>query len=352
MGSPLGPTFANFYMCELENSILCDNQIKPLFYTRYVDDIFLIINNYHELENIWSIFKSKSVLKFTFETEIQKKIPFLDVLVSRVGQDLSTSVYVKETNHGDCLNYNSICPEKYKISVIRALLHRGFHVSSSWNIFHEEVNRIKQLLTNNNYPMALVEETVRKFLSNKFSNDSNDIIDNQINFYYRGQMSSNYKLEEKRLKNIIDDNVTAVHDNDKVSLIIYYRNKKLKNLLISNKPKSTSNIADRHHVVYQYTCSLDGCNAVNSSYVGYTTCTIWERFKMHAQNGSILKHLSEQHAIPKPTRKQLVDNVKILKSAPDRRDLIYTEAILIKDLKPQLNSQNEGCERLLKLFVH
>jgi len=73
---------------------------------------------------------------------------------------------------------------------------------------------------------------------------------------------------------------------------------------------------------------------------------------MHAQNGSILKHLADQHGIQKPSRKQLVDNVKVLKSNPDRRNLIYSEAMLIKDLKPQLNAQNEGCERLLKIFIH
>jgi len=354
MGSPLGPTFANYYMCNLENAILSDDATRPQFYARYVDDICLIVNNYQELEDLRIAFQCNSVLKFTFELETNKKIPFLDVLISRKNSSLHTSVYTKETNYGDCLNFNSICPDKYKAGVIRAFLHRGYHVSSDWQTFHEEIDRIKQILTNNNYPMNFIEENVKKFLESKFSHrEAGNDTDNKINLYYCNQMTSSYKMEEKRLRKIVEDNITPAHDRDQLSLIIFYRNKKLRNLLISNKPKSTSgNISDRHHVVYQYTCNIDGCNAGQNFYIGYTACSVWERFRMHTQNGSIVKHLAEHHAVHKPPRKQLVDNVTILRSANDKRDLIYLEAVLIKESKPPLNSQNEGCDRLLKIFVH
>ena len=47
MGPALGPTFANFYMCNLENSVFhSDPQPKPPVYCRYVDDIFLVLNNF------------------------------------------------------------------------------------------------------------------------------------------------------------------------------------------------------------------------------------------------------------------------------------------------------------------
>ena len=45
MGSPLGPLFANFYMSNLENEVLLNWSEKPVVYCRYVDDIFLVINN-------------------------------------------------------------------------------------------------------------------------------------------------------------------------------------------------------------------------------------------------------------------------------------------------------------------
>ena len=44
MGSPLGPTFANFYIGNLEELIFSDINIKPSIYWRYVDDIFVVVN--------------------------------------------------------------------------------------------------------------------------------------------------------------------------------------------------------------------------------------------------------------------------------------------------------------------
>jgi hypothetical protein len=44
----------------------------------------------------------------------------------------------------------------------------------------------------------------------------------------------------------------------------------------------------------------------------------------------------------------MLKDVDVLKTIQDKRDLIFTEAILIKTLKPSLNSQNEGADRILK----
>ena len=172
MGSALGPTFANFYMCHLENKVLKDNRIpKPLLYIRYVDDICVVVNNFECLVMLKQALEDNSVLKFTFETEVKKFMPFLDVLITRNGTKFETSVFVKETNHGDCLNYESICPDRYKTGVVKSMLHRAFHISSSWHRFSCEVDRIKQLLTNINFPMAVIDEMIFKFLNKKLNSD-------------------------------------------------------------------------------------------------------------------------------------------------------------------------------------
>ena len=45
MGSPLGPALSNIFMCSFESKWLrdCHNDFKPVFYTRYVDDIFALL---------------------------------------------------------------------------------------------------------------------------------------------------------------------------------------------------------------------------------------------------------------------------------------------------------------------
>ena len=72
MGTPLGPTLANFHASYVENNVFDNNpSLKPMVYCRYVDDTFVVINNYHELERLQSEFEENSVLKYTFEIENQ-----------------------------------------------------------------------------------------------------------------------------------------------------------------------------------------------------------------------------------------------------------------------------------------
>ena len=66
-------------------------------------------------------------------------------------------------------------------------------------------------------------------------------------------MSSNYKIDEKQLKSIFHNHVRPVDENTDPQLIIFYKNRKLMNLLIKNKPSRTSSLEKQHHVVYRYT---------------------------------------------------------------------------------------------------
>jgi len=353
MGSALGPCFADFYMCQLENRVFdeCPN-LKPTVYARYVDDCFLLVRDLETVDSIRSKFISMSVLNFTFELEKSRQLPFLDILVNRSSNSFNTSVYVKSTNLGQCINYKSICPDRYKTGVIKTFLHRAYNVCSNWSNFSSELERIKQILSNNNFPMTVIDNTIKKFLDNKFKPSENPAqIDHKIVFYYKSQMQSNYKLEEKRLQNIFSKNVSPATDRTDISLRIYYKNRKLQNLFIRNRPKLDTPTIERSHVVYQYTCDQDGCNS-SKTYIGYTTCTLSDRFRMHAQQGSIKKHLQQAHQFQKIPKQMILAPTKILATCQNRRELFYTEAIYIKDLKPVLNAQDEGADRLLKVFKH
>ena len=47
MGSPLGPTWASIFLCYHETMWLknCLKSFKPVYYKRYVDDIFVLFEN-------------------------------------------------------------------------------------------------------------------------------------------------------------------------------------------------------------------------------------------------------------------------------------------------------------------
>ena len=52
MGSPLGPTFANIFLCFYEQIWLenCPIKFKPVVYRRYVDDTFLLFRSHDHIE--------------------------------------------------------------------------------------------------------------------------------------------------------------------------------------------------------------------------------------------------------------------------------------------------------------
>lgn len=353
MGCCLGPTFSEFYMCHLENRVFEQYpNLKPKLYTRYVDDIFVVVDDIAKIDDVKKKFEEESVLKFTHEPEKDRKLAFLDCMVERFEQKYVTSVYVKQTNAGDCLNYHSVCPERYKTGVIKTLLHRGYLVSSTWDIFHAEVQRIKQLLTDNNFPCDMVDDHINKFISAKMTTEERGQEDGKekVNFWFLNQMTSNYKVEEQTLTKIIQTHVLPGSPDLQVKLNIYYRAMRLSNLLIKNKVCRETDPVKQHHVVYRYTCNQAGCNS--TTYVGYTTCTLQERFRTHAQNGSIISHQRETHNRSRVPRDELLKDVKVVARCNERRRLVMTEAMVIKQENPGLNSQAEGCDKLLKIFVH
>ncbi|XP_076042001.1 uncharacterized protein LOC143025906 [Oratosquilla oratoria] len=165
MGSPLGCTFADFYLCHLENKILQNSDLWPFTYCRYVDDIFVEVRSESHLIELQQAMESSSVLKFTYELSLHHKIPFLDVLISSEDDQYQTTVYRKKTDIGRCLNAASECPQRYKLSVIRAYLRRAFRNCSSWTLFHQELSRIKQILSNNGYSNTIIDNKTRIFMT-------------------------------------------------------------------------------------------------------------------------------------------------------------------------------------------
>ena len=221
MGSPLGPCFANFYMGNLENEIFKNIQLKPNIYGRYVDDIFLQISSEKALINLKQKFEENSVLKFTYELNVNNKIPFLDVVVDTQNNLFKTTVYRKTTNEGFCLNANSECTNRYKNSVTSSYINRAYKITKSWEDFHTECQHFKQLLINNNFSNKMVDEHINKFLTSKLQLNSNINEEKvKINIFYKNQQHKNSHIDEKMIKNIIKNNVKPTDNKKKVNLNI------------------------------------------------------------------------------------------------------------------------------------
>ena len=98
--SPPGPALANIFVGYHEEKLFSETQKLPKCF-RYVDDTFAIFD--HEAETDKHLTKLNcfhSSLKFTFEKEKEKCLPFLDVYVERTDIGFETSICRKPTFTG------------------------------------------------------------------------------------------------------------------------------------------------------------------------------------------------------------------------------------------------------------
>ena len=125
MGSPLGPTLANAFLCHYEKIWLneCPSQFKPVVYRLYVDDIFVLFKSKEHLKLFVNYMNSKHKnIKFTFETEDSNNFSFLNVKITRKNKRFVTSIFRKATFRGVYTNYDSFILDTYMICLVYTLL--------------------------------------------------------------------------------------------------------------------------------------------------------------------------------------------------------------------------------------
>ncbi|BHF67458.1 hypothetical protein SprV_0301048400 [Sparganum proliferum] len=123
MGSPISGFIAEAVLQRLESLVFRHH--KPKFWTRYVDDAFVVIGRHQLLtfkERLNAVFPH---IQFTMEVEENKQLAFLDVLACRKDcGGLKTKVFRKVTNTMQVLNFNSNHPVNHKRSCVRTLYRR------------------------------------------------------------------------------------------------------------------------------------------------------------------------------------------------------------------------------------
>ena len=171
MGSPLGPCLANIFMNFYEKIWLdnCPEDIRPIFYRRYVDDIFILCKSEDHLIKFKEYLNSKHPnINFTHEFEEDGKLPFLDMIINRNHGYIQTSVYRKPTFTGVYTHFHSFLPSAYKFGLLSTLLFRYFSLCLSFKLFHLEVLEFKRIFQRNGYPLSIINGAIFKFLNKIF----------------------------------------------------------------------------------------------------------------------------------------------------------------------------------------
>ena len=125
---------AFFYHYETRWLNGCPKKFKSVFYKRYVDDIFVLLETSEHVKPFVDYMNSKlKNINFSYETEKDEQMPFLEVNVFR--EKFVTNVYRKETFTGVYTNLSSFIPLEHKFGLAYTLLHRCFCLFSDMSKF-------------------------------------------------------------------------------------------------------------------------------------------------------------------------------------------------------------------------
>ena len=159
-------------------------------------------------------------------------------------------------------------------------------------------------------------------------------------------MQSNYKIEERIIKELLQNNIQCVSPNDKLNIIFYYKNRRTCNLVMKNNLSPKPPPMQQTGTVYKFECPLQ--HNIPQTYIGHSQTTLFRRLSYHLNKGSIRSHFFSQHNI-RPTIDMLTDNTTIIATANDKIRLCIKEALMILQHSPSINIQYDNFTTILKL---
>ena len=336
MGSPLGPTFANAFLCHHETRWLddCPLAFKPTLYRRYVDDTFLLFRKKEHAALFLSYLNQKHPnIAFTMEGEVDGRLPFLDVNVSRSTIGFSTDVYRKPTFTGLGMKFASFIPTLYKHNVVSCLIERAHKICSSVTSVKNQVAFLRHYFMTNGFPLHFFNEILDAFVKKSSRVPILGAVGRPVylKIPFMGPDSYDLKKEIQKL---------VKRHYPQVSLRVILHNGNTVARLFPFKDRTPEPL--RSSLVYKYCCGM--CNAV---YIGQTARHFEARISEHKgvsfRNGSTSEKPSfssiRQHA--RDADHPIVrSNFSVLASAKYNTDLESMEKLLIKFHNPSLNIQH------------
>ena len=336
MGSPLGPALANAFLAHHETVWLeeCPLSFAPIFFARYVDDIFLLIRSNDHITKLAEYFSSKHPnIRFTFELEKDNTLPFLDVNIFRDASKFSTSVHRKMTFSGVYTHFRSFMLDTYKRGLVSTLLYRSYMINSSYISLHDEIEKLKIIFSKNGYPTKFVDRCISVFFNKLF--EKKEIfhtvpkLDLMVVLPFLG--STSWKVKNELIK-------TFKNNVPFCSLKIVFKSGKRLSSFFPFKDRFPESLMSG--VIYQYTCAK--CKL---SYVGCTK-RFWEtRLQEHthvsALTGKPLHGLQlfapMQHSRAGCHERVKREDFKIIGHEKDRFLLQLKESLIISSERTQLN---------------
>nr|VZI21109.1 unnamed protein product [Spirometra erinaceieuropaei] len=307
MGSPISGFLAEITMQKLEATAL--PLVNPKLWLQYVDDTFVIVKK-DQLETLHNTINSTMPgIKFTLEKEVDKKLPFLDVLVQRkTDGTLRTSVYRKQTYAEVILHYESNHPISHKRSTVNCLLNRAKTHCSDEEGYQAELSYLCELFSRNGYPKNFVRRYMRQKMSKETEQRTSSQAPKSNTWRTLPYIKNVSELVERRLK--------------KHQILVAHRPTTTLRTQIVH-PKDRVGYLDRKEVVYKIPCGA--CDAVYCGQIGKSAST---RIHEHQLAVKRRDHLSQVAMHTLDTGHTFAwDRTRIVGACPFKKGREFLEAM-------------------------
>lgn len=246
MGTKIGPNYANIFMGTLETKFLDNYPLKPLFYKRYIDDIFLVWSHGEENLNKFISDFNKAHCNISFSHAYSAStISFLDVQITTDNNGLATSVYRKPTDRHQYLNFHSSHVRHCKTAIPYSQALRFRRICSNQNDFASNCEQLRIDLARQKYPLPLIENSIRKaseqerssLISDSKAPNSRSRTNLILTYSASGpnvneilRRHHNILLQSERMRHVIPD----------PPRVVYRRARNIRDMVTSSQPKKVS----------------------------------------------------------------------------------------------------------------
>ncbi|XP_055612524.1 uncharacterized protein LOC129759133 [Uranotaenia lowii] len=283
MGSKLSPLLAELFMSDFEIDLEKREKLFPRVWWRYVDDIFATVKERYLPQTLEVLNNQHSSIKFTVEKEVDGKLPFLDLLISRKEDNtVKFGIYRKPTSTDRYITVDSNHFGAQKQAAFHSMAHRLYNIPMESHEFELEKQKILQAGELNGYDQEFVSKILRKHERKKLRS-------NATTFKPERDESQRVSLPyHPPLTNSISK-ILSKHGLK----VAYKSSNTLKDRLVSLKDKV---LPEERSGIYEIPCQ--NCPAV---YIGQTRRKFRTRIKEHknavdnnrSNESSVAAHASE-----------------------------------------------------------
>ena len=307
------------------------NGSLPVYYKRYVDDIFCIFDKNSDASAFHDFLNTLHPdIKFTMEREVNESLVFLDTKVTKSENAFDIAWHLKETNTGIYIPNSAYAPKRYRLAAMNSLFYRALKLNSNPNNYQNSVSAIQALFQKNGFSERTILRMREKVEARHKANVARPNAHDDFKFI---TWSFPYISEsEQNLLSRVKDINKFLPPDMKVRPV--FKTLKTSNFF-SNKDKVVPEL--KSNVVYKYTC--DHCEKcyVGSSIRHFAT-RINEHLKAYPTPTEISMHVH-------PPKKE---NFDIIACTEYPR---FLESIIIKksDFSTLMNERASSINTLLDL---